>query len=303
MSTQHTSVRFAKAQYNAKIQENAGSTSFDHKDQQSGLGVFRKTVEQSIRGAKTIYRDHRSAWVYMEGDYMTLGWVGRGDFQTSKNGEDKFVVYSRTIENLKYSDHNKQYHMRMAKDMGIAVKAAKGAFRSYHPTEVAEALRPKVVKPVSALEQEAVRAYRSAVDAVGMEYYGMKAKRTILALDHLVTSGHVFPQADYHKDLLEVFKTKKERDRLCGSILPMTYVYVYERFGKQRVDVCSMENIKSSYGTTNLLVGTFDADAVSDDIQGKVAVMSMCEAEQFVEGVGFKVDDTTFFFYVEDVTT
>lgn len=303
MSTQHTSVRFAKAQYNAMIQQNAGSTNFDHKALQSGLGVFRKTVEQSIRGAKTIYRDHRSAWVYMEGDYMTLGWVGRGDFQTSKNGDDKFVVYSRTIENLKYSDHNKQYHMRMAKDMGIAAKAAKGAFRSYHPTEVAEALRPKVVKPVSALEQDAVTAYRSAVDAVGMEYYGKKAERTISALDHLVTSGHVFPQADYHKDLLEVFKTKKERDRLCGSILPMTYVYVYERFGKQRVDVCSMENIKSSYGTTNLLVGTFDADAVSDDIQGKVAVMSMCEDEQFVEGVGFKVDDTTFFFYVEDVTT
>ena len=303
MSTQHTSVRFAKAEYNVKIQENVGSPSFDHKDQHSGLGVFRKAVEQSIRGAKTIYRDQRSAWVYMEGDYMTLGWIGSGDFQTSKNGDDKFVVYSRTIENLKYSDHNKQHHMRMAKDMDIAVKAAKGAFRSYHPTEVAEALRPKVVKPVNALEQEAVRAYRSAVDTVGFEYYGMKAERTISALDSLVKSGHVFPQADYHKDLLEVFKTKKERDRLSGSTLPMTYVYVYERFGKQRVDMCSMENIKSSYNVTNLLIGTFDADTVSDDIQGKVAVMSMCEDEQFVEGVGFKVDDTTFFFYVEDVTT
>ena len=303
MSTQHTSVRFAKAQYNAKIQENVGSPSFDHKVSDSGLGVFRKAVEQSIRGAKTIYRDTKSAWVYIEGDYMTMGYIGYGDFQTSKNGDHKFVVYSRTIRNMKYGDDKRQHHMRMAKDMDIAVKAAKGAFRSYHPTEVAEALRPKVAKPVNVLEQEAARAYKSAVDTIGLEYYGRSAERTIEALSCLIKSGHVFPQADYHKDLLEVFKTKKERDRLSGSTLPMTYVYVYERFGKQRVDMCSMENIKSSYNVTNLLIGTFDADAVSDDIQGKVAVMSMCEDEQFVEGVGFKVDDTTFFFYVEDVTT
>ena len=49
-----------------------------------------------------------------------------------------------------------------------------------------------------------------------------------------------------------------------------------------------------------------DLDMVADvpeELQGQVAVMSMCEAGQFVEGVGYKVDDTTFYFYEEDVTT
>lgn len=304
MSTQHSSVRFAKQKYNDLIQQHGGSTSFENfHGSTANLGVFRKAVEQSIRGVKTIYRDNKSAWVYIEGDYMTMGYIGYGDFQTSKDGKPKYVVYSRTIRNMKYGDDKRQHHMRMAKDMDIAVKAAKTELRGYYPVEVAEALRPKAAKPVAALEQEASSAYRKAVDVVGLEYYGRSAERTIEALSCLIKSGHVFPQADYHKDLLEVFKTKKERDRLQGATLPMTYVRVYEKFGKQRVDVCSMENIKSSYNVTNHHLGTFDAEDVSDALQGKVAVMSMCEDEQFVEGVGFKVDDTTFFFYVEDTTT
>jgi hypothetical protein len=36
---------------------------------------------------------------------------------------------------------------------------------------------------------------------------------------------------------------------------------------------------------------------------GKVAVMSMCENEEFVEDVGYKVSENMFYLYAEDVTT
>jgi hypothetical protein len=305
MSTQHTGVEYARNTFNNKIQDNAGSTSFDHSVglRRSGLAVFRREVEQSIRGVRTLWRDEKSAWVYMDGEYMTMGWIGYGDFQTSKNGASKYVVYSRTIRNMKYSDHNAQYHMRMAKGRDIALKAAKAQFRNYSPTETAEALRSKVSKPVNIMTSEARTKTRDALAIVGLESYGTAMKRTIQVFEGLITSGHVFPQADFHNDLLSMFAAKKEADRLDTPKLPMTFVRVYEKFGKQRVDACLLEDVKSSYNTNTTHLATWNAEDTPEDIQGKVAVMSMCEDNQFVEGVGFKVNAATFFFYVEEVTT
>jgi hypothetical protein len=48
---------------------------------------------------------------------------------------------------------------------------------------------------------------------------------------------------------------------------------------------------------------TYLAEDLPEELAGKVAVMSMCENGHFVEGVGYKVNDAMFYFYVEDVTT
>lgn len=305
MSTQHTSVRYAKNEYNRQIQANAGSTSFDHPNLTAfaDLVKFRKELERTVRGVKTLYRDTKSAWVYMDGEYMTMGWIGYGDFQTSKNGADKYVVYSRTISNMKYNDGSRQHHMRMAKDMGIALKAAKAEFRNYSPVEVAEALRSKVSKPVNLMMGAARTKTREALSSVGLESYGTAVRRTIQVLEGLITSGHVFPQADFHDDLLSMFAAKKEADRLDTPRLPMTFVRVYEKFGRQYVNACLMEDIKSSYNANNTHLATWSAEDTPEDVQGQIAVMSMCEDDQFVEGVGYKVDETTFYFYTEEVTT
>jgi len=302
MSTQHTSVRFAKEKYNRNVQDNAGSTGFDHKAEH-GLRTFRKEVERSIRGVKTLYRDTKSAWVYMEGEYMTMGWIGYGDFQTSKNGPSKYVVYSRTIENLKYSDQNRQHHMRMAKHMDIALKAAKSEFRGYSCMEIATALKGKVRKPAMELRSTARQAYQDALKKCGIEYYGVAGERLKSALAGLLSTGHVFPEPDLNKDIEAILSTSKENNRLQTDTLPMRFVRIYEKFGVQRVDMVRVHDVLSSWGDNSEHVATWDAADVPEEVQGQVAVMSMCEAGQFVDGVGYKVDDTTFYFYEEDVTT
>ena len=310
MSTQHTSVRYAKNEYNKKIQANAGSTSFDHIDHQSGiasgtipkLAVFRRELECTMRGVKTLWRDEKSAWVYMDGEYMTIGWIGYGDFQTSKNGASKYVVYSRTIRNMKYSDHNAQYHMRMAKNRDIALKAARGNLRGYAPDEVADAMRDKVRNPVNALVSTANTTHRAACKTIGLEYYGPEQVRTLDALQQLLKSGHTFINADFHKDLLATFASKKDCDRLSTDKLPMLFVNIFEKWGKHQISLCKIADVKNRFAPSSEHIGTYDTDNAPEDIVGKVAVMSMCADEQFVEDVGFKVDSRAFYFYIEDVT-
>mgnify|MGYP003645181743 FL=1 len=303
MSTQHTSVRYAKDEYNKQIQANAGSTSFDHPNKESSLAKFRKELERTVRGVKTLYRDTKSAWVYMDGDYMTMGWIGYGDFQTSKSGENKYVVYSRTIENLKYCDSKRQHHMRMAKDMGIALKAAKAELCSYSPVEISCALRKKVRTPLLTVRSDAKKKHNNALEKLGLETYGAETKRMQKTLEGLVSAGHVFVDAEINTDVLNMTATSKEYRRLCADTVPMNFVRIYEKFGKQRVDMTRVGDVTSTYDHNNHHVATWDAEDVPEDVQGQVAVMSMCEDEQFVEGVGYKVDATTFYFYVEDVTT
>ena len=303
MTTQHTSVQFANNNYSRKVQDNAGSTGFDHKAEH-GILTFRKEVERSIRGAKTIYRDTNSAWVYMEGEYMTMGWIGYGDFQSSKSGPSKYVVYSRSIRNCKYNDGNNQFHMRMAKHMDIALKAAKSELRNYTSAEIATALKKKVREPVMELRGDARQAYQNALKKVGLEYYGTATDRMQYALAGLMSAGHVFPDLELNADIKTLLSAAKENNRLQTDKLPMRFVRIYEKFGKQRVDVARVDDVLTSYLNVNSEhVATWDAADVPEELQGQVAVMSMCEAGQFVEGVGYKVDDTTFYFYEEDVTT
>ena len=94
------------------------------------LRNFRIRVHKDLRGVETFPRDTKSAWVCIKGEPMVLGWIGYGDYQTSKTGDPKYVVYARDVANMKYSDYTDQYYMRMAVSIDTAVKHAKRFMRT-----------------------------------------------------------------------------------------------------------------------------------------------------------------------------
>jgi hypothetical protein len=61
------------------------------------LREFCEELTGQVRGLKTMTRDDRSQWVYFDGELMVRGWVGYGDFQSSREGDKKFVVCARGI--------------------------------------------------------------------------------------------------------------------------------------------------------------------------------------------------------------
>ena len=56
------------------------------------LRNFRIRVHKDLRGVETFPRCRNSAWVCIKGEPMALGWIGYGDYQTSKSGDPKYVV-------------------------------------------------------------------------------------------------------------------------------------------------------------------------------------------------------------------
>lgn len=274
------------------------------------LKIFCIEVELSIRGARTLYRSEDTAWVYMEGEYMTMGWIGYGDFQRSKVGQAKYVVYSRFINNNKYRDDSDQNNMRMAKHQDIALKAAKAMLRNYTPVDVALALASKVQKPVREILSNADNAYAKAKLTVGIDRLDLNGsgRRMVNMLEQLISSGHEFIDKEFHADVIALLIAKEGDARARGSTgVPMDFVRVYEQRSRQLVDHVRFSDIccRGAYqlGQKVLSSGVYGVHNTPEELQGKIAVMSMCADNQFVEGVGYKVDERTFYFYAEDVTT
>ena len=132
------------------------------------LYEFARAVEKALR-VKTIPRCEKTVHVYREGELMTLGYIGFGDFATSVHGDDKFIVCSRHVENMKYCSSGDQHNMRMAINMDTAVKHAKRNLQSYSIHEYALVL----AKGVKSKVQDSVRAIKDkcdeAVAVVGLD--------------------------------------------------------------------------------------------------------------------------------------
>ena len=271
------------------------------------LRNFRIRVHKDLRGVETFPRDRSSAWVCMKGEPMALGWIGYGDYQTSKTGDPKYVVYARDVANMKYSDYTDQYYMRMAVNIDTAVKHAKRFMRKYTTDEIATVFAGDIKRAVRQVKGAAQDAYDTARKDVGIQnssYSGDADKRLMAELFNMVHAGHTFVDAELDTNIRTLMAKKKESDRFSDADIPVDFLRTYEHYDGMRVDTTRIADVMS-YKTEPMYdhKHTYLAQDLPEELAGKVAVMSMCEDGHFVEGVGYKVNDAMFYFYVEDVTT
>ena len=271
------------------------------------LRNFRIRLHKEMRGVETFPRDRSSAWVCMKGEPMALGWIGYGDYQTSKRGEPKYVVYARNVANMKYSDYTEQYYMRMAVNIDTAVRHARGYLCKYSTDEIATVFAGDIKRAVRQVKGAADDAYSEAKKNVGIKTSGYRDgmdNRLMAELFNMVHAGHTFVDAELDTNIRTLMAKKKENDRFSGKTTPVDFLRTYEHYDGMRVDTTRLEDIMS-YKTEPMYdhKHTYLAQDLPEELAGKVAVMSMCENGHFVEGVGYKVNDAMFYFYVEDVTT
>tara|TARA_R110002124_G_scaffold123353_1_gene282155 strand:- start:184 stop:915 length:732 start_codon:yes stop_codon:yes gene_type:complete len=243
----------------------------------------------------------------MDNEPMVLGWIGYGDYQTSKSGDPKYVVYARDVANMKYSDYTDQYYMRMAVNIDTAVKHAKRFMRKYTTDEIATVFAGDIKRAVRQVKGEADDAYETARADVGIKnssYSSDADKRLMSELFNMIHAGHKFVDAELDTNIRTLMAKKKESDRFGDADIPVDFLRTYEHYDGMRVDTTRLKDIMS-YKTEPMYdhKHTYLAQDLPEELAGKVAVMSMCENGHFVEGVGYKVNDAMFYFYVEDVTT
>jgi len=273
------------------------------------LKNFCHVLEGSMRGVKTVMRTANTAWVYMEGEDMAMGWVGYGDFQTSRTARDnKYAVYARGIRNMKYNDMNEQHFMRVALKINVALKHAKAYLINYSTSETAQALSVPVRRDVDEVRKAAQRAYQVALETVGIEAskYTNKTGPLLQELGYMVLSGHTFTSPELGANIQDMLNKKKVSARFKNdAVVPMDFVRVYTTsYGEQRVDTVRIKDIthyRREIDTDHNR--TWLAKELPEELMGKIAVMAMCQDDEFVEDVGFKVSDNMFYLYVEDVTT
>ena len=271
------------------------------------LKNFRIRLQKEMRGVYTKTRDNTSAWVCMDNEPMVLGWVGYGDYQTSKSGDPKYVVCARDIENMKYSDYTIQHNMRMATNIDTAIKHAKGHMRKYTTDDLAQVFAKDVKRAVNGIKEKARDEFREAVSGAGIKLSGHRdgMDNTLMAeLFNMVRAGHKFTNGELDTSIRTLMAKKKENDRFGKGATPVNFLRTYKHYDGMRVDIARIADITSyQMRPTYEHKHTYLAQDLPEDFAGKVAVMSMCEDKHFVEGVGYRVNETMFYFYVEDVTT
>jgi hypothetical protein len=264
------------------------------------LYEFVRAIEKTLR-VKTIPRCDKTVHVYREGDLMTMGYIGYGDFATSVNGGNKFIVCARGIENMKYSTSGNQHNMRMAINMDTAVKHAKRHLVSYTVGECALAMVRDVTGEVNTFRNAVQSKYDEAIQAVGINTRGVQkkaAERLMAELRTMVQSGHTFIDKELNAAVHTMFEQQEEANKFRGNAVPMDFVNIAERWGKQVVNCARIKDVTTSYNPEVEMVRSYEPDEVSEDMQHKCAAMSMCEDGHFVEGVGYKVNAHTFYLYV-----
>ena len=271
------------------------------------LRNFRLRLHKEMRGVYTKTRDNTSAWVCMDNEPMALGWIGYGDYQTSKSGDPKYVVCARDIENMKYSDYTIQHNMRMATNIDTAIKHAKGHMRKYTTDDIAQVFAKDVKWAVNGIKEKARDEFREAVSGAGIRMSGHRdgMDNTLMTeLFNMVRAGHKFTNGELDTSIRTLMAKKKENDRFGKGVTPVNFLRTYKHYDGIRVDITQIADITSyQMRPTYEHKHTYLAQDLPEDFAGKAAVMSMCADGPFVEGVGYRVNEDMFYFYVEDVTT
>jgi hypothetical protein len=259
------------------------------------LHQFMDEICTAIRGTKFAYKAALERWVYMQGEPYPMGYIAFGDYRQTTTGDAKFIVCSRKIENVKYAAYSAPYNMRMNGKLETAVRNAKKFLLNYSPIEMAEVDRATVRSAINETRELVAKEASACARKIGLSIdLGGEAQGTLLnELRHLLNTDYEFVDVGYGAKLHTMFESMKELDAQNKQV-NMHFVRGYERRGKQSFDVVPVDDVNSFRGTVREEIARY-TDELPEDIKGKIAVISMMADASYVDGVGYRVNESMFY--------
>ena len=273
---------------------------------------YARALSSEIRGITFANKDSNSLYVFMEGEYMCMGWIGYGDFLATVNAEENsFVVYSRHIQNMKYSDYNsEQHYMVQSVNMGTAIKNCKKYLRNYSTVEMADIqlsdVKIKATNRVGEMDRDARNQISSVLET---STYKPETSGVFNTLRHVLKSGFEFPDKEFKDKLVQMYNKYDEYLRNKSAPVNMLYVKVYERLGKRTFDVVDIGRVATGKEQDASLhyrtlrekpLQKYDDDTLPEYLIGKISVLSMVEPNTYVDDVGFRSKIENTFYVVRD---
>ena len=241
----------------------------------------------------------RTVHVYHDWKPLTMGRIGYGNFR-EVGGEDTFVVASNRIVNEKYHSSSPQYNMKMSKHLDVAVRSAKSFLRDLSNVELANSDSSLCRRSWGDTESTSRNSIREKFDtALSFNTRsGDNSNIVIRELQHLVTTGHEFLDAEFSNSVAELLQAHKDHAEVKSSMSPkVIMVSVEQRPSGTCFELAHTEDI-SEWGSVWHSLGAFSEDTIHaeySDVAGKLAVLQMCEVHQWVDGVGYKSTPTVYY--------
>lgn len=266
------------------------------------LGKFCDAVRSMHRTIKfAVHRNGKTTWVdgspvmceiwaYFDGDQFGCMRLGYADYSV-QNGNNKYAVYSRTIKNDKFNEDREQYHMAMSDSLDRAIKNVKKHMRRYMVNEVANMSLGDFQQKVSGAAYTASSEYNDAYRELythGSFHNEMRA---------LVNNGYQFNDPVFGGLVKNMLNKLDEQMAKQYEAHHGYYVQVREYMGEQVFDVIAVLDIKKASAKHVGSHRTYKAEElaeVDENLAAKMAALSMLDDGAFVEGLGHKVNPTSY---------
>jgi len=239
-------------------------------------------------------------YAYLPDDAYTLGKIGFSDYCTTKAKDGvvrtpSYMVSTAKVKNTKYDEYREQFNMLMSKNLSTAIDIAKKYLRQYSPKDIVKVVASKVSDSMNTINYKKRRDSQDARSKLSDE-------ATIKELKNLLTSGYTFLHAEVEQYIKDAVAKYDEYIQHKDKKVAGKFVTVSNQLGVQMFDVVSVtdvthiDTIKEEAESSNNT--RYRGDEMPEDLMGRVAVLSMAQSADYIEGVGSRLGDTIF--WVQD---
>lgn len=231
-------------------------------------------------------------YVYMEGHVYAMMKIGYADYSLKNTGCAKYMVYARNIQNDKFSDNKDQYYMATAENIDRAMKNVKKYMRPYAPIEVAAMTFDTVRQKFSSVVRHVSSTLYNAHDRV------VNSSHLRNELFYMLDVGYEFLSEDFRNNLVVWREQYAEDQAARARALHVYYVNVRIHREEMMCDVIEVLDANNKYcldpTDRALATVTYKMEDLPEHIGGGLAALSMVEDGHYVDGVGLRVDSSTF---------
>lgn len=254
-----------------------------------GLNFYRTNSRQTL-------------FVQFNGDMYASGYLYYGVNTYSGARTQTYAVYSPFIRNNKYANHNADYHMSHTGDMARAVKTATAKLRRIPhdmvADRVARAARATVEREHTAHGYEHNKKVNNLIGSHGFSASN-KLHRELL---HLVETEYEFLDPAFGEELKTLAKEHKEIIMAEQEYNDEWFILFVRKNSKGSDEVVITKILVN--GPPEKWSRSFNADEyayiaepneVPETLQGVMALLQMVEDGHYVENVGVKLADGSYF--------
>jgi hypothetical protein len=273
---------------------------------QAEVQEFALALASKIRGIKFAQVSVRNLYVYMEGDLFTMGRIAYGDFTLGDDtsGDAKYAVYSRNIYNTRYKIDDDQRHMKTTGSIKVAVSNALRHLRRYTHAECANAHAEKLGNVLGSRYHTLDNQIDEDAKRLTGFRYGIKEFVTSpLAAEvrGMIAVGHEWRDPSTGEGLAKLFADNSTLGVMNLATMPFKFVRVIEKRGEPYIESMDVpmgarRDIPKQWNkipVTEYCV----RDGIPDALQGSLAVLQMCDVNQYVDNVGMKMCEGGFYVY------